>query len=217
MLKNKAQVTILSYSVATLSALYEFFEDFKDRLDIKSPDYKNTKWILDYLEKCFPACQGGYSYLSKHTWVHAVFTLIHKLRKDNYLLTGEHSKIGAFIRDFHYRVGKPDERNSNIDCRDFYNSIRSSWSAKVITDRREILVKALLAAPQCRLRKLDSRRQISEEEKIALFADHPTCEDCGREFRDHSEPEYHHDEPHGEGGRTHVTNIKVLCDDCHRA
>jgi 5-methylcytosine-specific restriction endonuclease McrA len=63
--------------------------------------------------------------------------------------------------------------------------------------------------------ELDEKRQISDEEKIAVFAKTACCEMCQKEFKDYREAEYHHRERYADGGKSKMENIMVLCDGCH--
>ena len=66
-----------------------------------------------------------------------------------------------------------------------------------------------------KVRELDDKRQICDEDKIALFGDHSRCEMCNAGFQDFREAEYHHKELYAKGGKTRKDNIMVLCRDCH--
>jgi 5-methylcytosine-specific restriction endonuclease McrA len=63
--------------------------------------------------------------------------------------------------------------------------------------------------------ELDEKRQISNEDKIAVFAKTSRCEMCRKEFKDYREAEYHHKERYADGGKSKIGNIMVLCDVCH--
>jgi 5-methylcytosine-specific restriction endonuclease McrA len=104
---------------------------------------------------------------------------------------------------------------SKADYQRFYDNIRGGWSEKIITLRRDILIREFLKKHN--VPELDDKRQISDEEKIAIFADRSRCEmrGCGKTFSDYKEAEYHHIEPYSEGGKTKRANIMVLCRDCH--
>ncbi len=62
---------------------------------------------------------------------------------------------------------------------------------------------------------MDDKRQISDEDKIAIFTNHSGCEMCKAALKDFREAEYHHKELFSEGGKTEKDNIMVLCGDCH--
>jgi len=63
---------------------------------------------------------------------------------------------------------------------------------------------------------LADKRQISREEKIAAYAAHPACQECGKKFKDYKEPEYHHTQRYADGGESDLSNIEVLCGECHK-
>lgn len=96
----------------------------------------------------------------------------------------------------------------------FYNNVRGGYSEKLIALRRDILIKQFLKKYE--LEELDDKRQISNEDKIALFGRQSTCENCGCTFKDFTEPEYHHKERYINGGKTSLDNIMVICIDCHK-
>ena len=66
-----------------------------------------------------------------------------------------------------------------------------------------------------KLPELDDKRQISDEEKIAVFAKKRKCELCGIPFKDHKAAEYHHKDRYTDGGKSIVDNIMILCTTCH--
>lgn len=193
--------------------LYQFFNEY-DSLDKKSIEYKKACSILNILEKCFPPNPGNYKYLEKHAWVIAVYTMIREL-KLYYSLNGRENEIRTFIESFHSHVYDEDFRKSNQNYQRFYDNVRGGWSEKIIKLRKDILVKEFLL--KCsNLVELDSRRQISEEEKITAFgrSEHK-CQMCSKPFKDYGEAEYHHVERYADGGKTDLSNIMVLCPQCH--
>lgn len=191
--------------------LYTFFDDHRT-LDQNSPHYKNAQRVLNYLEKCFPADDGPHYCFEKHAWVLAVYTMIRELQV-GYSLKGHENSIRAFVEDFHGKVYNEDFRRSKVDYQRFYDNVRGGWTEKIIALRRDILIKEFLS--KHKVLELDDRRQISDEEKIAIFALRSKCEMCGLEFKNYREPEYHHKELYSEGGKTRPENIMVLCRECH--
>ena len=119
----------------------------------------------------------------------------------------------AFVQDFHGKVYNEDFRRSKSDYQRFYDNVRGGWTEKIVALRREILIKEFLN--KYKVLELDDKRQISDEEKIALFSIHPTCEECSLKFKNYWEAEYHHKELYSEGGKTKQENIMVLCPNCH--
>jgi len=193
------------------SEIYNFFENNKE-MDINSKQYKNALSVLNYLEKCFPKEPGNYSYLEKHAWVLAAYTMVRDLRMA-YSVQNEEENIRKFIEDFHNKVYNEMFRQSNQAYQRFYDNVRGGWSEKIITLRKTILIQEFLKKNN--LNELDEKRQISDEEKISIFAEHPDCEMCGIHFKDFREPEYHHKIRHTDGGKTKLGNIMVLCSKCH--
>jgi len=191
--------------------LYTFFDDYKD-LDKKSKEFRNASTIVNYLEKCFPANPGNYKHLEKHAWVLAVYTMIREL-KLSYSLVAQEDKIRNFIIDFHSKVYNEDFRKSKPNYQRFYDNVRGGWSEKIIALRRDILIKEFIAKNP--LSELDDKRQISDEDKIAVFATRKTCELCGCSFKDYKEAEYHHKDRYIDGGKSHIDNIMILCTTCH--
>ncbi len=191
--------------------LYAFFDDFRD-LDIKSREYKNAVNVLNFLEKCFPPEPGNYKYLEKHAWVFAVYTMTRDL-KLSYSLIGKEKTIRDFIIDFHGKVYSEDFRKSKVNYQRFYDNVRGGWSEKIIMLRRDILIKEFLKKHP--LDELDDRRQISDEEKISIYAENPQCELCNKSFKDYKEAEYHHKKRYADGGKTITDNIMILCNTCH--
>jgi hypothetical protein len=191
--------------------IYAFFDDNKT-LDDNSSEYKMAIKVLNYLEKCFPTKNGPYSCFEKHAWVLAVYTMIRELHV-GYSLVGHENNIHTFIQDFHGKVYNEDFRRSKTDYQRFYDNIRGGWSEKIIALRRDILIKEYLN--KYKVLELDDNRQISDEDKIAIFSNISNCEMCHREFKNFREPEYHHKELYSQGGKTNKDNIMVLCSDCH--
>jgi len=191
--------------------LYTFFDNNRD-LDKKSREYKNALTILNYLEKCFPATPGNYKHLEKHAWVLAVYTMIREL-KLSYSLIGQEEKIRNFIIDFHSKVYNTDFRKSKANYQRFYDNVRGGWSERIIVLRRDILKKEFLGKNP--IPELDDKRQITDEDKIAIFATRKTCEHCGCRFKDYKEAEYHHKDRYADGGKSSLENIMILCAKCH--
>lgn len=191
--------------------LYNFFDNFRS-LDKKSKEFRNATTILNYLEKCFPAKPGNYQHLEKHAWVLAVYTMVREL-KLSYSLIGQEEKFKNFIIDFHSKVYNEDFRKSKPNYQRFYDNVRGGWSEKIIALRRDILIKEFLAKHQ--IAELDDKRQISDEDKIAIFATRKSCELCNCKFKDYKEAEYHHKERYADGGKTSIENIMILCTKCH--
>jgi 5-methylcytosine-specific restriction endonuclease McrA len=194
-------------------ALINFFEEYKD-LNKEDVSYKKAVSVLNILEKVFPVDPGNYQFLNKHAWVLAVYTMISEMDR-RYGLYGKEEIIGDFIKNFHGYVYTEDMRRSNLNYQRFYDNVRGGWSERIVTLRREILIKEFLNRHP--LDEQDTRRQTSEEGKIASFARaNQRCEECGREFKDHKEPEYHHRVMYASGGQSDMSNIMVLCKDCHK-
>ena len=192
--------------------LYKFFNDFSDT-NKKSKEYKNATSVLNILERCFPKNPGNYKYLEKHAWVLAVYTMVREL-KNSYSLNGKENAIRKFIEDFHNKVYDEDFRKSNTNYQRFYDNVRGGWSEKIIKLRRDILIKEFLAKND--LPGLDSKRQISDEDKIAIFGRYEKkCQMCGIELKDFRSAEYHHKTMYSIGGKTNLENILVLCKKCH--
>ena len=191
--------------------LYNFFDNFKN-LDKKSREFKNATTILNFLEKCFPAKPGNYKHLEKHAWVLAVYTMVREL-KLSYSLIDQEEKIRKFIIDFHSKIYNEDFRKSKPNYQRFYDNVRGGWSEKIIALRRDILIKEFLA--KFPIAELDDKRQISDEEKIAIFATRKTCALCNCDFKDYKDAEYHHKERYADGGKSTIENIMILCTKCH--
>jgi hypothetical protein len=194
-------------------SLYAFFNKNSD-LNKNHAEFKETVSVLNHLAKCFPAEPGNYRHLEKHTWVLAVFTMMHELKK-HYSLLDHHGDVGKFIKEFHSRVYNEDFRKSKPNYQRFYDRVRGGWSENLIASRRDILIEEFLIKHP--LSKLDDFRQISNEQKIALFATHPICQRCGSAFKDYAAAEYHHIHHYADGGESSTDNIMVLCGECHTA
>ncbi|MBL7131058.1 MAG: DUF262 domain-containing protein [Candidatus Omnitrophica bacterium] len=191
--------------------LYNFFDDFKD-MSKDDRDYKNAVSTLNILLKCFPADPGNYQYLEKHAWVMAVYNMVREL-SIGYSLQGKEDIIRKFAKDFHGKVYTEDFRNSYPNYQRFYDNVRGGWSEKIIALRRNILVQEFLKKYD--LMQIDEKRQISDEDKIAVFAKRTSCEACSKQFKDYKEAEYHHKIRHADGGASKIENIMVLCGACH--
>jgi len=190
-------------------AIVSFFEETQN-LSKDSKEYKEAIKTLNFLRKCFP--EENYQFLSRHAWVFSVYTVVRELAI-SYSLIGKEGLIKKFVENFHNKVYSEDRRRSNPTYQRFYDNIRGGWSEKIIALRRNLLIREFL--DKHKLEELDEKRQISEEEKIEAFEKHPTCELCGKSFKDYKEAEYHHRKRHVEGGKSELGNIVVLCDKCH--
>lgn len=193
--------------------LYELFEKYRDDINLSSKYYKKINNVLNYLLKCFPAVPGNYQFLKTHAWVQTVYSVISDLR-DTYALNGREKEIAAFVENFHSRVYSEDWRISDIKIQRFYDNARGGWSERLNENRKNTMKEFLIK--ELKLRQLDENRQISEEDKIAIYGKvNGCCEKCSKKFKDYKEPEYHHIELYSEGGETTIDNIMVLCQDCH--
>lgn len=193
------------------SELYGFFDDNRT-LDKSCNEYKSATKVLNCLGKCFPPNDGPYRVFEKHAWVFAVYGMIRELQVA-YSLIGHEQNVGAFVRDFHRKVYNEDFRRSKTDYQRFYDNIRGGWSEKIVALRRDTLIKEFLS--KHKVPELDDKRQISDEDKLALFAVHSNCERCGCAFKEYRDAEYHHRQLYSEGGKTTKQNIMVLCRSCH--
>ncbi len=191
--------------------LYDFFDNYKD-LDKNSKENKNAITILNYLLKCFPADPGNYKYLEKHAWVLAVYSMIREL-KLSYSLTNQEKTLKEFIIDFHSKVYNEDFRKSKPNYQRFYDNVRGGWSEKIITLRRDIMIKEFLIKNS--ITELDDKRQINDNEKITIFSARKTCDRCNFAFKDYKEAEYHHKDRYIDGGKSKIENIMILCKNCH--
>ena len=194
-------------------ALIAFFEE-NQNISKADKEYKNAITILNILENCFPSNPGNYQYLSKRAWVFSLYTMLRELNI-GYSLKGNEKIVKEFIEDFHNKTYNEDFRRSKPDIyQRFYDNVRGGWSEKIIALRRNILINEFLR--KNKIEEKDEKRQISEEDKIACFALHPSCEMCGKSFKDYKEPEYHHKNMHVLGGKSEIENIAVLCMECHK-
>ena len=123
--------------------LYTFFEDHKN-LDKLSKEYKSAKSVLNFLVKCFPITPGNYSYLEKHAWVIAVYTMVRDLKLTHALVDKE-ELISKFVKTFHSKVYSEDFRKSNVNYQRFYDNVRGGWSEKIIALRRNILIQEFIS------------------------------------------------------------------------
>lgn len=193
-------------------AIISFFEEYSD-LSKEDKTYKKVISILNILEKIFPKDPGNYQFLNKHAWVMTAYTVVSEMDK-RYGLYGQEELLSEFIKKFHGNVYTEDMRQSNHNYQRFYDNVRGGWSEKIITLRRNILINEFLK--KYPFDEQDTKRQITEEDKIACFARaNHKCEECGTSFKDHSEPEYHHRIMYASGGKTDMSNIMVLCHNCH--
>ena len=191
--------------------IYSFFDDFSD-LDNKSKEYKSALSVLNILENCFPKKPGDYKHLEKHAWVLAVYSMIKEL-KQNYSIIGQETNIGNFIKNFHSKVYDQNFRKSKSNYQLFYDNVRGGWSQQIITIRRDILIEEFLIIQN--LSPLAINRQISNEQKIAVFGKNNSCEKCKTSFKDYKEAEYHHIQRYADGGKSEIENIMILCSKCH--
>ena len=192
-------------------AIVSFFEE-SSKLGKDSKEFNNAIHVLNCLSACFPPEPGNYQYLQKHAWVFAVYTMIREL-SIGYVLKGNETSIRGFISEFHGKVYNEDHRQSNHNYQKFYDNVRGGWSEKIIALRRNLLISEFLKENS--ITEKDEKRQITDEEKIAVFTEQPTCSVCEAKFKDYKEPEYHHKEMHSLGGKSEINNIMVLCTECH--
>jgi hypothetical protein len=191
--------------------LFDFFDDNRS-LDQSSSEYKTSIKVLNYLEKCFPVTDGPYHYFEKHAWVMAVYMMIRELQI-GYALVGYEKHVSSFIKSLHEKVYNEDFRRSKPDYQRLYDNIRGGWSEKIIALRRDILIKEFLN--KYKILELDDKRQITNEEKKALFSVTSFCQMCETSLKDYKAAEYHHKDLYSEGGKTKKDNIMVLCHNCH--
>lgn len=195
--------------------IYQFFEE-KSEVNSKTKEYKNAINVLNYLEKCFPAKPGNYDFLEKHAWVFAVYTMVRDL-KMFYSLEKQEKHIFNFINTFHKQVYNEDFRSSNRIYQKFYENIRGGWSEKIIMLRRDTLINEFLK--KNKLKELDLKRQISDEEKLNVFSKltDQLCEMCKNTiFKNYKDAEYHHIDRYADGGKTKKDNIMAICKECHK-
>lgn len=201
------------YSVkeSTPDRIYEIYEDKKDI----SKDCKEVKKVvktLNYLNKVFPSHNEGLYVFTSDAWILAVYMMISKLL-EGYSLLGLENQISSFLRDFWKSIYDRDERMSNSQYIDFYDRIRGGWSETNNTTRRDTLVEMFLEEEVVLV--LDDRRQISNEEKINIFAKNNHCERCNKEISKYTEGQFHHRIRWIDGGKTSADNIAFLCNECH--
>ncbi len=190
-------------------ALYNFFEEKKDlTLNDKVP--KLVIENLNYLDKCFS--EGKHPYLSKDAWIIAIYCMISEL-KNMYAMTDQNENIKKFILDFYAKVYNEDFRNSNPIYSRYYDNVRGGWSERLLKLRKEYLISEFIQHYD--IKELDSKRQISEEEKLFIYNKHPYCARCGKNFNAYNEAEYHHIERHTDGGESIIDNIEIYCTECH--
>ncbi len=187
------------------------FFDENQNLSRDSKEYRNAFRTLNFLRQCFSG--EKYNFLSKHAWVFSVYTMIREL-SISYSLTGKEDTIRNFIENFHNKVYSEDRRRSNPAYQRFYDNVRGGWSERIIALRRHLLIREFL--DKHNLEEVDEKRQISDEDKIAVFESvGKKCELCSKVFKDYKEPEYHHKVRHVDGGKSTKENIMVMCKECH--
>jgi len=191
-------------------AIYKFFDDYK-HVNENHKIYKAVQENLNYLYRCFGKEQKYYV-LKKHAWIVAIYAMISDLRK-LYAMTNHEEHVRDFIVQFANNVYNEDMRRSNAMYNRFYDNVRGGWSERNQLLRKNYLMNQFLK--RYNIEELDSRRQISEEEKMIAFEQHPYCERCKKEFTNYHEPEYHHVIRHADGGRSELDNIEVYCQECH--
>lgn len=192
-------------------SIISFFEEHQN-LSKNCNEYNKAIIILNFLAKCFPPEPGDYQYLRKHAWVFAVYTMVKELNL-NYVLKDNEKLIKNFIYNFHNKVYNEDFRQSNQNYQRFYDNARGGWSEKIIALRKKILISEFLKKHN--ISEKDEKRQITDEEKIAIFAENSKCQMCKKQFKDYKEPEYHHKKMYALGGKSKIDNIMVLCTECH--
>lgn len=190
--------------------LYKFFDNYK-KISLNSKVYRDVMENLNYLDRCFGDGKK-YAFFRKHAWIMAVYSMVRELRK-MYAMTGQEKQVRDFVVRFAKDVYDEDMRMSNYEYAKFYDNVRGGWSEKIQLFRRKVLTDKFLEKND--IPELDSRRQISEDEKIAAFAKHPNCERCGKQLNAFNEAEYHHITRYADGGSTALDNIQVLCTECH--
>jgi hypothetical protein len=193
-------------------AIVSFFDENKT-LAKDSKEFNNAIRVLNFLQKVFPPEPGSYQYLSKHAWVFAVYTMVRELMI-GYSLEGQEENLRNFILDFHGKVYNEDIRKSDFKIQKFYDNVRGGWAEKIIAIRKNILIDKFLS--KYNVNEKDEKRQINEEDKIAVLSKYPACPMCHKKFKDHKEPEYHHKQMHYLGGKTDIDNIIPVHQECHK-
>lgn len=190
--------------------LYKFFDDYK-KIGLESKIYKNVIENLNYLQRCFGDGKKRF-FFRKHAWIIAIYSMVSDLRK-TYAMTNREGDLRNFVGWFAGNVYNEDMRRSDYSYAKYYENVRGGWSEKNQMLRKNYLENKFIE--KYNILELDSRRQISENEKIEAFAKHPNCERCGKRFENYNEPEYHHEVRYADGGSTELDNIRVLCQECH--
>lgn len=189
--------------------LYKFFDDYKN-IDENSKVYKNVVENLNYLQKCFK--QGKYTFLRKHAWIIAIYSMISDLRK-TYAMTNKEEEIRNFVTLFVANVYDEDMRKSNIMYNRYYDNVRGGWSEKNQMMRKNYLINEFVK--KYNITELDNQRQITDEEKMVIFSKHPYCDRCKKHFDNYNDVEYHHIIRYADGGTTELNNMQILCTNCH--
>lgn len=194
-------------------ALRNFFEEKKD-LKYDSPEVKKTIRTLNYLHKVFPNSNEGIYVFSGDAWILAIYMMVSRLLEE-YSLIDLEIQISTFLRRFWRNIYDKQIRQSDSDYNDFYDRVRGGWSQKNQTTRRDILLEKFLSDNEKPVLVLDSNRQITNDEKMSIFASNPKCEICKCDFTTYNEGEYHHRIRWADGGKTTSDNIMLLCVKCH--
>lgn len=190
-------------------ALYNFFEEKRD-LTKNDNVAKLVIENLNYLDKCFS--EGKHPYLSRDAWIIAIYCMISDLKK-MYSMTDQYENVKKFILDFYAKVYNEDFRNSNSLYSKYYDNVRGGWSERLLKLRKEYLMTEFIRHYD--IKELDSKRQISDEEKLFIYNKHPFCTRCGKKFNAYNEAEYHHIQRYADGGKSVTDNIGIYCTECH--
>ena len=133
---------------ADTKKIISFLSEYKE-FNINSKEYKRIINNLNYLLNCFPnidyySIDGitgkKYYLLNSQTWVLATYMFVDDLLL-NYAIDNKEKEIKKSIKFFYTVVNNEQLRNTNIDYKNYYISIKNGWSKKRLLYRKEILFK----------------------------------------------------------------------------
>ncbi len=199
--------------------LDQFYHEHVD-FDDASNEAKDFEKICEIISTNFSNAPklAGYQVIDLIQYVDAIY-------RSDYVL-GWQTKLPKALHDFNVRCKQgTDDNDKNRETEDvryykFYQhrTRTSSDNNSTIRRRQEFFSKKMdelvSLEPKDTLRSFTSR----DKERI-FFRDERECQFCKMNEDPHSvdwqEAEFHHVEPHSEGGVTHIDNGALVSKDCH--
>ncbi len=190
--------------------IYDFFEKNKN-LDEKSPVYRKTKKVLNYLVKTFRTATPE---LYAPPWMITLYLLVSTLI-ENYSMDKYEDKLRDFFVKFYKEVAN-SAQGPDTKLRSFSDALSKKTNDRsTIQLRHDIIVKRCLGA--LNLKRLDENRLFTRRQKIVMFRrDEEKCQICGKKLTfGNPDTQFHHKDKYIKGGQTDIAKGLLVCKSCH--